>query len=143
MLLLLSSLKILIIFQGITAGGPGTYAFPSGWLLANVDNNIPDVPVSYVNDAWERREDFANNVADSAMFSTSWYNPLSSADDWAWTPAIGPITANAVLNWNALTYDPLFPDGYEVRVMTSAGGPLTVVRGTLATWLRTPRYCSA
>jgi hypothetical protein len=109
--------------SGITAGGPGTYAFPTGWLLANVDNNIPDVPVSYVNDAWERREDFANNVADSAMFSTSWYNPLSSADDWAWTPAIGPITANAVLNWNALTYDPLFPDGYEVRVMTSAGGP--------------------
>lgn len=108
---------------GTTAGGAGTYSFPNGWFLANVDNNVPDPAVAYVNDAWERREDFAFNVSDSAMFSTSWYNPLSSSDDWAWTPLIGPITANSVLKWNALTYDPSFQDGYEVRIMTAAGGP--------------------
>ncbi|MBL7923587.1 MAG: T9SS type A sorting domain-containing protein [Bacteroidia bacterium] len=116
---------------GSTAGGAGTYNFPAGWTLVNVDNHVPAVAVGYVNDAWERREDFANNVTDSAMFSTSWYNPVNASDDWAWTPAIGPITANTVLNWNALTYDPLYPDGYEVRVMPVSSGPPTGSAGNL------------
>ncbi|HRG89610.1 MAG TPA: hypothetical protein PLW44_11360, partial [Chitinophagales bacterium] len=63
-------------FDGIggpTAGGAGTYTFPAGWLLRNVDNSAPAAAVSYVNEAWERREDFSFNVTDSAAFCTSWY----------------------------------------------------------------------
>jgi hypothetical protein len=124
-----------IIFQetfdgisGATAGGAGTYAFPSGWFLRNVDNRTPAAQVAYVNEAWERREDFANNVADSCAFSTSWYNPVGPADDWMWTPAI-TLTNNCELSWNAITYDAAYPDGYEVRIMTS--GPPTGGNGTL------------
>ncbi|MBK8699652.1 MAG: choice-of-anchor J domain-containing protein [Saprospiraceae bacterium] len=108
-------------FDGIpgpTAGGAGTYTFAPGFLLRNVDNRTPNVSVSYVNDAWERREDFANNVADSCAFSTSWYTPEGAANDFMWTPVIGPLPANCMLSWNALVYDPAFPDGYEVRIMT-------------------------
>lgn len=104
---------------GNTAGGPGTYAFPTGWLLANVDAKIPDPAVSYVNDAWERREDFSFNVADSAAFSTSWYAPAGTADDWMWTPAIALTSGILNLHWKAVAYDALYPDGYEVRIMTT------------------------
>ncbi|MDP2387902.1 MAG: choice-of-anchor J domain-containing protein [Bacteroidota bacterium] len=120
---------------GPTAGGAGTYAFPSGFLIMNVDNRTPSGSVSYVNEAWERREDFNFNVADSAAFSTSWYSPAGAADDWMWTPLIGPITANTNLSWNAVTYDALYPDGYEVRIMTSAGGPPTGGTGVIGNQL--------
>jgi hypothetical protein len=106
--------------SGPTAGGAGTYNFPSGWLLRNVDNGTPDAQVSYVNAAWERREDFNFNVGDSAAFSTSYYAPAGTANDWMWTPLIGPLPANCILSWDAVTYDPLYPDGYEVRIMTTA-----------------------
>lgn len=123
-----------IIFQedfdgvgGPTAGGAGTYTFPAGWLLRNVDNSTPNAATAYVNDAWERREDFKFNVADSAMFGNSWYGPAGQANDWAWTPLIGPLPANAVLRWNAVSYDPLYLEAYEVRVMVA---PTTPTGGT-------------
>lgn len=118
-----------IVFQedfdnisGSTAGGPGTYTFPSGWLLRNVDNRTP--AVAYVNEAWERREDFKFNVIDSAAVSTSWYSPAGSADDWMWTPEITlPSTGDYSLKWNAVAYDPDYRDGYEVRIMQSPNTP--------------------
>ncbi|UFK97756.1 T9SS-dependent choice-of-anchor J family protein [Kaistella faecalis] len=125
-----------VIFQetfdgisGSTTGGAGTYKFPPGWLLRNVDNKTPSSQVGYVNEAWERREDFQTNVIDSVAFSTSWYSPSGQADDWMWTPKITvPDTgADVVLKWNAKAYDPAYPDGYEVRIMLDptepTGGP--------------------
>lgn len=106
--------------SGTTSGGAGTYAFPNGWTLVNVDNRTPDPSVSYVNNAWIRREDFSTNVNDSAAFSTSYYSPVGAADDWMWTPLIASIPSNAQLSWNAITYDAGYRDGYEVRVMTVA-----------------------
>ena len=103
---------------GSTSGGAGTYAFPSGWVLTNVDGLTPASTVSYVNDAWERREDFAIDATDSAAFSTSWYTPAGQADDWMISPPIY-IGENTVLYWNAVTYDPAYPDGYEVRISTT------------------------
>jgi hypothetical protein len=116
---------------GPTAGGAGTYTFPPGWRLRNVDNRTPDAQVSYVNEAWERREDFGANVADSCAFSTSYYSPVGAADDWMWTPLIGPLPANAVLSWRAKAYDGAYPDGYQVRIMTAAQGPPTGGTGVL------------
>lgn len=135
---LMSSVDAQIIFQedfdgigGPTSGGAGTYSFPAGWFLRNVDNRTPNTSVGYVNEAWERREDFANNVTDSAAFSTSWYTPVGASDDWMWTPLIGPLPANCVLKWNAVTYDASYPDGYSVRIMTSTQGPPTGGTGVL------------
>jgi Secretion system C-terminal sorting domain/SprB repeat len=135
---LLSVADAQIIFQedfdgigGPTAGGAGTYSFPAGWLKRNVDNRTPNTNVAYVNEAWERREDFSFNVADSCAFSTSWYSPAGASDDWMWTPLIGPLPANCVLKWNAVTYDASYPDGYSVRIMTSTQGPPTGGTGVL------------
>ncbi len=121
-------------FDGIpgpTAGGAGTYVFPAGWFLRNVDNRTPDAQTAYVNDAWERREDFGIDVTDSCAYSNSYYSPVGAADDWMWTPLIGPITATTVLRWNARVSDPNYPDGYEVRIMSQASGPPTGGTGVI------------
>ena len=115
--------------SGPTAGGAGTYSFPTGWLKRNVDNFTPNAQVSYVNEAWERREDFQISVIDSVAFSTSYYTTPGISNDWMWTPAIS-ITPNAVLKWKARAYDPAFPDGYEVRIMTQSSAPGGPTGGT-------------
>jgi hypothetical protein len=107
---------------GPTSGGEGTYSFPTGWLLVDVDNRVPEGGVSWVNDAWERREDIAINPFDSVAYSTSWYFPAGAADDWMWTPSIS-IGGNGMLTWNADALDSNFPDGYEVRVMVGPTQP--------------------
>jgi hypothetical protein len=117
-------------------GGAGTYPMPAGWLLRNVDNRTPEAAVAYVNEAWEVREDFKFDVSDCAAFSTSWYAPVGPADDWMWTPLIGPLPAVTFLNWNAVAYDPSFPDGYEVRVMVAPNAP---TRSPTARWSFRPR----
>jgi hypothetical protein len=112
--------------SGPTAGGAGTYNFPNGWLLFNVDNRTPAVQVAYVNEAWERREDFGLNVSDSVAFSTSYYSPFGPADDWMWTPLIN-LPSNTKLKWSARAYDAGYTDGYQVRIMTQSstpGGPI-------------------
>lgn len=117
---------------GPTSGGPGTWTFAPGFLLRNVDNRTPAGAVAYVNEAWEIREDFGlNDTTNACAFSNSWYTPIGPADDWMWTPLIGPITANTILSWIARAYDPMYPDGYEVRIMTSAAGPPTGGTGVL------------
>lgn len=108
-------------------GGAGTYPFPSGWLLRNVDNRTPSANVAYVNEAWEVREDFQTDVNNCVAFATSWYAPAGTANDWMWTPAIGPLPPSSSLSWRAKNYDPLYLDGYEVRVMTA---PTTPTGGT-------------
>jgi hypothetical protein len=104
-------------YSSPTAGGPGTYSFPAGWSLRNVDNRTPNAQVSYVNEAWEVREDFALDVTNNVAFSTSYYSPAGQADDWMWTPAITLPSGHSALTWRARAYDSSFPDGYEVRVM--------------------------
>jgi len=119
-------------FNGIpgpTAGGAGTYAFPAGWFLRNVDNRTPNSQVAYVNDAWERREDFVNAVSDSCAFSTSWYAPTGAADDWMWTPGVALPTGKIIrVSWKGLAPDVDYRDGYEVRIMTvpPTGGAGTI-----------------
>ena len=105
-------------------GGAGTYPFPDGWLLRNVDNRTPNAAVAYVNEAWEVREDFQTDVTNCVAFSTSWYSPVGAANDWMWTPRIDlPADGMTQLSWRAKAYDPSYPDGYEVRVMTAPNVP--------------------
>ena len=106
------------------AGGPGTYDFPVGWLLRNVDNGSPAAAVSYINEAWEVREDFGGGDNNNCVaFSTSWYVPSGTANDFMWSPQIAVPAGGANLSWRAKAYDPAYLDGYEVRVMPAAGGP--------------------
>lgn len=104
---------------------PAPYATPLGFTVTNVDNRTPATAVNYVTNAWIVREDFAHNVADCAMFSTSWYSPAGTANDWAAFPAAAALTptTNTQLRWNAIAYDAAYPDGYEVRYSTAGTTP--------------------
>lgn len=108
------------------AGGAGSYLFPVGWLLRNVDNGAPAAAVSYVNEAWEVREDFIGpEINNCVAFSTSWYDPANTANDFMWSPQINVPAAGAALSWRARAPDAAYRDGYEVRVMPATAGPPT------------------
>ena len=54
-------------------GGPGTYPFPDGWLLRNVDARTPNAAVAWVNDAWEVREDFDDPSSNNCVACSTSY----------------------------------------------------------------------
>jgi hypothetical protein len=109
-------------FSGLVLDGGGIRRIPPpGWTFHNVDGRTPAASVSYVNDAWIIREDFAFNVTNFAAFSTSWYEPAGASNDWMFSPPVA-IGAACSLTWNALTYDPQYPDGYQVRLCPTTSG---------------------
>ncbi len=101
----------------------------------NLDGNTPNGNVAYVTDAWIARDDFIQDPTgmDTVAFSTSWYSPPGSSDDWMVTPQIANIPAGTKLSWDALAPDALYPDGYEVYVSIGGATPTDFlgVDGTL------------
>jgi hypothetical protein len=93
----------------------------NGWTLNNVDGNVPDAGVSYVNDAWVVADQVMPGT-NFAAYSTSWYAPPGQSDDWLITPQI-MLGAASTLTWEAMTPDMNFPDGYEVYVSTAGTTP--------------------
>jgi hypothetical protein len=96
--------------------------FPTGWKLYNVDNNTPVTQTNYVTDAWVLRvkPDSSGNPipGDSAIVSTSWYNPAGTANDWIVSPSF-MAASNMAIKWDEKASNKDFPDGYEVRVSTT------------------------
>ncbi len=107
---------------GFTVPTPGFYPFPAGWRLRNVDNMTPHSEVNYINNAWVRRENLFTPT-DSCAYSSSYGVPVRQADDWMWTPAITLPDRATALRWRARTSDPLYRDGYEVRIMVAPNEP--------------------
>lgn len=97
-------------------------AVPAPLTTHNVDGRTPAASVSYVNNAWIVRDDFAREAGNCAAFSTSWYNPAGAADDWLVLPQVA-AAAGTRLSWRAVAYDPAFRDGYEVRLSTAGSNP--------------------
>jgi len=107
------------------AGAPATpYLPPAGWTVHNVDARTPAGSVSWVTSAWVVREDFVSPTANNcAIWSTSWYSPAATADDWAVIPVQVTPQAATRLRWSELAPDALYPDGYEVRYSTAGTAP--------------------
>jgi hypothetical protein len=97
---------------------------PAGWTVFDQDGRTPAGVVAYVSEAWVVRDDFNFYSSNHAAFSTSWYVPPGAADDWLMTPALAlPTGRDCLLEWQAVAYDPAYPDGYEVRVSTTDASP--------------------
>lgn len=100
--------------------------WPASMPRVNRDGRTVDANISalgFGTDAWIASE--ANAGTDNiAALSTSWYAPVGQADDWMITPAI-TLTPNNLLRWKARAVDPLFPDGYEVRICTNCPANFT------------------
>lgn len=100
-------------------------ALPAGWLQNNVDGLTPDANVSAYNfgtNAWVTRGASAINATFASygrvVCSTSWYSPVGTSNDWLITPQF-TASAGSYLQWDAITLDGSFPDGYQVLVSTT------------------------
>ncbi|MFT5778767.1 MAG: hypothetical protein ACI837_001723 [Crocinitomicaceae bacterium] len=107
---------------------------PAGFTMINNDGLTPATNVAYVNDAWINRVDFVlPSLTDSCAFSTSWYTPAGTSDDWMITPIIA-VSAGATtvaLDWEAMAPDAAYLDGYEVWVSTGAPTIAGMTGGTM------------
>lgn len=108
-----SAAKAVTIFSEDFSSG----SIPSTFTLYNQDGLTPASNVSYVTDAWVANPNLQDST-DYTALSTSWYSPAGAADDWMVTPKI-TIPSGAFLSWNAIAYDPSYPDGYEVLISTT------------------------
>ncbi|MCS7028080.1 MAG: choice-of-anchor J domain-containing protein [Bacteroidia bacterium] len=111
---------------------------PTGWVQHNVDGLTPASAVSSLmgSNAWvsTNHSSLVPAPGDLVMISNSWYNPPGTANDWLVTPNITiPNTGTTILSWKARAYDPNYPDGYLVKVITSGTDPSNYVTTTIAT----------
>ena len=91
---------------------------PSSMSLVNNDLNTPNDAVSEYTAAWICVSD-PENESDSVAASTSWFNPIDTADRWLITPALALGSYGNDIKWNAKSQDASFPDDYYVLVSTS------------------------
>jgi len=66
------------------------------------------------------------NTTDTIAVSTSWVNPVGTANAWLITPIINNIAANTVLTWEAMAPDLNNLDGYEIYVSTNTSTNVAV-----------------
>lgn len=110
-----------IYFEGFEQG------IPEDFNIVDVDGQIPVIDSSgaeafgFLNaydNGWVLQLN-PDNLEDSIVSSTSWYDPLGIADDWLITPQISiPDTGEFFLQWRASAANPNFADGYEVLIST-------------------------
>lgn len=102
-------------FDAVADGG-----IPAGWTRFNVDGLTPATSVNWVTNAWVCYAKTGFQIESKCAWSTSWYNPAGTANDWMFTPAIVVPATNPVLKYTVVAQDPNYPDGYELRIMTVA-----------------------
>lgn len=100
---------------------------PGGWEVVDADGQVPAAQVSYINQAWTVSDTIVPD--NPAIYSTSFYTPAGTADDWLVSPTV-TLSATSVLTWDGRASDADFPDGYEVYVVDAADVELTAFLGS-------------
>ena len=91
---------------------------PSNFSLVTNDSNIPASAVSEYTAAWIVVQDPENNT-DSVAASTSYFEPVGSANRWLITPPLVLGSFGNHIEWQAKSQDASFPDDYLVLVSTT------------------------
>lgn len=87
-------------------------------MLLDQDGKIPAIPVSDYGQTWTVKEDENGN---HWAVSNSYFTEPAKANDWMITPLIENISENTIIQWQAFSYNSLFPEQYEVRVSPGGG----------------------
>ncbi|SFT46693.1 Por secretion system C-terminal sorting domain-containing protein [Lishizhenia tianjinensis] len=91
---------------------------PSTWTIVDNDGLTVDSSVVEFDAAWiTYTED--SLYADTVAASTSYFDPIDRADRWLITPPINLGAYGNILNWEAMSADPSFPDDYKVLISTT------------------------
>ena len=91
---------------------------PSTMLILDNDQNNPNSNVSEYTSAWICVAD-PDNPVDSVAASTSWFDPIDTADRWIITPSLPLGSYGNSITWNAKSQDASFPDDYYILVSTT------------------------
>ncbi len=91
--------------------------FPSNWEVIDVDQQIPNAQVSEYTSAWISKAD-PDSAANLTVSSTSYYEPVGTANKWLITPPITLGTYGNYLKFKAKSFDPSYPDNYKVLIST-------------------------
>jgi len=132
---------------GITSYGQGTVVFsenfqsgiPAGFLLVNLDQNLPNAQTSEYTNAWIAVTD-PQNINDTIAATTSFFASPDTANRWLITPAISLGAFGNYVQWNGKSQDASFPDTYLVLLSTtdtqisSFTDTLAFVVGEYAEW---------
>ncbi len=89
---------------------------PTNWTIVNHDSNTP-VDAAYTN-AWIATTDPANSL-DTVASSTSYFNPIGTANRWLITPPLSLGAFGNFVSWKAKSHDASYPDDYLVLVSTT------------------------
>lgn len=112
---------------------------PATWTIVDNDGLTPDAQVSEYTQAWISKEDPDNNM-DTTASSTSFFDPVGRADRWLITPALAIGNFGNIIQWEAKSHDPSFPESYKVLISTtdtqisSFTDTLIIVTNELPTW---------
>lgn len=112
---------------------------PASYTLVDNDGLTPDAATSEFADAWISLPDPLDSM-DTIVGSTSFFDPIGTADRWLITPAITLGAYGNFLYWEGRSHDASFPDGYFVLAsrtdtqISSFTDTVTVVNAELSTW---------
>lgn len=109
------------VFEADFQGG-----IPVQMTVIDNDFNTPNSAVSEYTDAWICIAD-PENPADSVAASTSWFNPIDTADRWMITPQLNLGTYGNSILWNSKSQDASYPDDYYILASTTDMNPSSFV----------------
>lgn len=93
-----------------------------GFTVVTQDTLTPNAQVVEYTDAWIRVAD-PTNTTDTVMSSTSFFDPVGTADRWLISPQIALGAFGNSLTWKAKSHDASFPDDYYVLVSKTDNQP--------------------
>ncbi len=123
-------LKQIALFSGVLISALSAHAqttlldedfqqgIPASWTTVKVDSYSEIESQFQVPEAWIALAD-PNNTSDTVAAATSYFTVAQPANRWLISPPITIGTFGNYLKWNARSFDPSYPDTYEVYLSTT------------------------
>ena len=91
---------------------------PANWTIVKADSYTEDASVSEFSPGWIAIAD-PDNTSDTIAAATSYFTVAQKANRWLISPPITIGTFGNYLKWKAKSYDPSYPDTYQVMISTT------------------------
>lgn len=88
---------------------------PASWTIIKNDPYVEDTTVSEFSPGWIAIAD-PDNTSDTVAAATSYFTVAEKASRWLISPPITIGTFGNYLKWNAKSFDPSYPDTYQVLI---------------------------
>lgn len=94
---------------------------PVAFTIVDNDGLTPNAATAEFTEAWTLLPDplDTSSTPNHVMGSTSYFEPVGTANRWLITPPIALGAYGNFFYWNARSHDPSFPDNYKVLVSTT------------------------